>query len=288
MSPHSDTRAIQCYGLRKESKSCLLKDAWFHVPTNAFILLGYTDAELDQFGLQDLPPFKFAASPVPEPNTEGVLNVEHQTVFWNFVDLGAEYSLGHAFVFELFPLYLVVNTILGDDTPSVLNLVYWNERVPHVFEGKASPFEGRFFQWETLRARAKEWICFEAVILGDGGISAMAQRNGHDNDPNRAFNAFNSVQWWGFRNWMLRAAGVDGDAKTRPRLKIVVNDKRTEDGARSQTMDRRQILNVDEVVRHLRLGFPDAEVVPWNRSRCPETHDIGLSLMTPHPFEQIG
>lgn len=265
LSHHSDTRTIQCYGMTKESKSCLLRDAWYHVSSSTFTLPGFTDAELDQFGLDHLYPFKISARQrVRNVDASEVLDIENHTLFWEFVDPGAENSLGHAFVFELFPLYLVASTILGDGILPLLNLLYVNDRVPRVFEEKASPFKGRMLQWDTLQVQAresnKEWIRFEAVILGDGGISAMAQRNGHDNDPNRAYNAFNNLRWWGFRNWMLAAAGIDENAKTRGRTKIIVNDKRAVDGSSPETMDRRQILNVDDVVHHLQLGFPNADV----------------------------
>lgn len=94
LSPHKTSpathAAIQCYGTRKESKSCLVRNAWFHVPSSTFTLPGFTDVELELFGLENLHPFKFSV--LPTANVTQVIYIQNHTLLWEFVDSGAEYS----------------------------------------------------------------------------------------------------------------------------------------------------------------------------------------------------
>jgi hypothetical protein len=278
--------SFACYGSMPSQRACLFSDVFYSIDNNTFHLVRADDVDpgLIQENIELGPEYSVTTSSYT-PETSLTQRQPDLNVFWTFWHHGAAYSLGHAILHELFPIYVVMSNLLGEDLPIAFNLVSTSGSLPAVFDHISAATKGRVVNWPELRSKAqasgKSWIWFESAIMGHGGIPPVAYDLSGARHPSPSF--FNNLRWLGFRKWMLRTVGVNPEHRPST-VSIVINDKDTMDTYYNGSADRRRILNIKALEQHLRGAFPNVQVctsTPLQDVHCqPRCPSLQLSPLT--------
>jgi hypothetical protein len=130
------TSNFQCYGSTAALRSCLFKNLYYNLDENAFHLVYDDELGLPLEDVDFGSTYNISSLRTVDNNAPTVATTVRQydlNMFWTFTNGGAGYSFGHALLHEMFPMYVALSNLLGEDVPTAFNLVTMNGGLPGVF-----------------------------------------------------------------------------------------------------------------------------------------------------------